>query len=178
MAHNSLGSSQVDRLTATASVVYLRPNQAARTTSSHPEEVKIPFTHVQRVHLAFMVLLHGLWSFKTWKTPFLDTCTHMLSNYEALIIYLQHIEAVRSTLSRKNCIVTQAAVAESLFTLQAGRRIPLPYWLSVRSLKSIQEWNITLFQDKATWHNTPHPYEVTLVVFCKHCTNKHRTHKF
>lgn len=94
-------------------------------------------------------------------------------NYEALIIYLQHIGAVCSTLSRKSCIVTQATVAESLFTLQASCRISLPGWLSVCSLKSTQEWNITLFQDKATWHNAPHPYKVTLVVFCKHCTNKH-----
>lgn len=53
MAHNSLSSSQVDRLSTTASVVYLRPSRAARTTSSHTEEVTIPFTHVQRAHLAF-----------------------------------------------------------------------------------------------------------------------------
>lgn len=105
---------------------------------------------------------HGTptWIMKLYKleNPILRYMHTHAVNYEALIIYLQHIEAVRSTLWRKNCIVTQAAVAESLFTLQASRRVSLPGWLSLRSLKSAQEWNITLFQDKATWHNTPHPY--------------------
>lgn len=76
MAHNSLSSSQVDRLTTTASVVYLRPSGAARTTSSHTEEVAIPFTHVQRAHLAYMALQHGSWIFSNWKTPYLATCIY------------------------------------------------------------------------------------------------------
>lgn len=106
--------------------------------------------------------LHGAptWIMNLFKleNPILSYVQTHAVNYEALIIYRQHIEAVWSSLSRKNCIVTQAAIAESLFTLQASRRISLPGWLSVRSLKPTQEWNITLFQDEATWHNAPHPY--------------------
>lgn len=99
------------------------------------------------------------WITKLYKleTPILRPMHAHTVNYEALIIYLQRTEAVRSTLRRRNRTVTQAAVAESLFTLQASRRVSLPGWLSLRSQKSTQEGNITLFQDEATWHKHTSP---------------------
>lgn len=49
MAHNSLGSSQVDRLTHTASVAHLRTGLAAY--SSHTEEVTVTYVDILYIHL-------------------------------------------------------------------------------------------------------------------------------
>lgn len=63
MIHNSLGSSQVDRLTITASVGYLRHSQATQTICNLTEEVMVKLTHMHRAHLAdFTMLLYGLCS--------------------------------------------------------------------------------------------------------------------
>lgn len=59
-------------------------------------------------------------SFQTGK-PYSDTFIHLLS-----IMKLNRIPLAYKSSVIKNCIVTQAAVAESLFTLQASCRISLP----------------------------------------------------
>lgn len=84
--------------------------------------------------------LHGVptWIMKLWnlENPILRFMHTHAGNYKALIIYLQRMELAHSTVSRMNCTVTQADVAESPFTLQASCRISLPGWLSVCSLGS------------------------------------------
>lgn len=92
MAHNSLGSSQVDRLTTTTSVVYLTPSRAARTTYS-------PGYNSIHSHAHGTLCFHGTptWIMTLFKleNPILRYMHTHAVNYDALIIYLQHIEAVR-----------------------------------------------------------------------------------
>lgn len=79
MIHNSQGSSQVDRLTITASVGYLRRSQATQTNCTLTEEVTVTLTHMHRAHLAdFSMLLYGLCIAINGKIPSLDSCIHIV----------------------------------------------------------------------------------------------------